>query len=228
MATIIVGCETSGEVRRRLHQRGHHVTSVDVLPADDGAVSHSAGTLGFHVQEDLFRFIAWRGYRWDAAVLHPDCTFLTCSGLHWNKNSPARAALTEKALAFVTRCWNLDIPRMVLENPQGCINTRLPFMPRPQYVQPYQFGDDASKRTGLWKRGVPDLVIDPAKRCAGRMVTYQGKLVERWANQTDSGQNRLGPSEDRWKLRSATYPGLADALVDAVCLSLGASIEKAA
>lgn len=93
-----------------------------------------------------------------------------------------------------------------MENPVGCINSRLPFMPKPQYVQPYDFGEDASKKTGLWLRGLPPLV--PTERVAGRIVN--GK--ERWANQTDSGQNNLGPSDDRWKLRSYTYQGIADAM----------------
>lgn len=81
-------------------------------------------------------------------------------------------------------------------------------MPKPQYVQPYDFGEDASKKTGLWLRGLSPLV--PTERVAGRIVN--GK--ERWANQTDSGQNNLGPSDDRWKLRSYTYQGIADAMAD--------------
>lgn len=220
MANILIGGETSGELRRECKRRGHNVYSVDLLPADDGAVSNVSGDLGFHIIGDLFHFIAVRGFRWDAAIIHPECTYLCSSGLHWNKRRPGRSLKTDAALVFVERCWKLDIPRLVLENPQGCINTRLPFMPRPQYVQPYEFGDDASKKTGFWKRCVPDLVKDPCKRVPGRLVTCNGKQVERWANQTDSGQNRLGPSEERWKDRSKTYPGIAVALVDAVCLGI--------
>jgi hypothetical protein len=77
-------------------------------------------------------------------------------------------------------------------------------------VQPYEFGDDASKKTGLTLKGLPKLKIDPEKRVPGRIVN--GK--ERWANQTDSGQNKLGPSETRAIDRARTYPGIADAFAE--------------
>ncbi len=81
-------------------------------------------------------------------------------------------------------------------------------------VQPYQFGDDASKGTCLWLKGLPRLVIDPAKRRAGRMVMHEGKLVERWSNQTNSGQNALSPSDDRGHQRAITYTGIANAMAE--------------
>lgn len=93
---------------------------------------------------------------------------------------------------------------LALENPVGCISTRI--RKPTQIIQPYQFGDDASKKTCLWLRNLPPLT--PTKYIPPRMVN--GK--PRWANQTDSGQNKLGPSEDRWKERSRTYQGIADAM----------------
>lgn len=87
-------------------------------------------------------------------------------------------------------------------------------MPKPQYFQPYEFGDDASKKTGLWLKGLPWLTINPAARIAGRWVTHNGKAVERWSNQTDSGQNKLPPSDDRGHLRAITYPGIACAMAE--------------
>lgn len=83
------------------------------------------------------------------------------------------------------------------------------YRPYDQSIQPYDFGEDASKRTCLWLTGLPLLV--PTARFPGRMVMYKGKLVERWSNQTDSGQNRLGPSETRHIERARTYPGIARA-----------------
>jgi len=140
--------------------------------------------------------------------MHPPCTFLNVAGIHWN-NRGRGWEKTEAALDFVR--WLLSRPEPhYLENPLGIISTRI--RPADQYIQPYQFGDDASKKTGLWLHGVPPLVIDPAKRVAGRKVEWRGKMVERWSNQTDSGQNRLGPSETRWKDRSLTYPGIAKAM----------------
>lgn len=103
--------------------------------------------------------------------------------------------------------WNQNhIPRIAIENPVGYMSSY--FRKPDQYIQPYEFGDDASKKTGLWLRGLPKLV--PTERVDGRIVN--GK--ERWANQTDSGQNRLAPGPERAKDRSVTYPGIADAIVD--------------
>ena len=117
------------------------------------------------------------------------------------------------ALDDVRKIMALPIKRKVIENPRGAIGSMIA---KPtQVVQPYEFGDDASKATCLWmldKDGQQDasmrLPIDPAKRVQGRIVNG----VERWANQTDTGQNRLSPGADRWKERSRTYPGIADAI----------------
>jgi hypothetical protein len=126
-------------------------------------------------------------------------------------NGRPRAELTEEALDFVRKIMALPVERIAIENPMGCISTRI--RPADQYIQPYEFGDDASKKTGLWLKNLPLLVADPKDRVQGRLVTLpNGKTVERWANQTDSGQNRLGPGEDRWKERSRTYMGIANAM----------------
>lgn len=114
------------------------------------------------------------------------------------------------ALDFVRKLLDAPIPKIALENPIGCIGTQI--RKASQIIQPYEFGDDASKRTCLWLKGVPLLIKDPAQRLPGRKVLHNGKTVERWANQTDSGQNKLGPSEDRWAERSVTYPGIATAM----------------
>lgn len=199
---VLVGCEASAVVRDAFRKLGHDAWSCDLRPCE--------GNPTWHFQMDIFECLHRRP-DWDLFIAHPDCTFLTCSGLHWNKRRPERAVLTEKALQFVWDLWqeSAHIPTC-FENPQGCINTRLPEMPRPQYIQPHQFGSDASKKTGLWLRGLPPLM--PTKRVPGRIVQWNGKEVERWANQTDSGQNRLGPSDDRWALRAETYPGVAEAM----------------
>jgi hypothetical protein len=99
---------------------------------------------------------------------------------------------------------NAPIQRIAIENPIGCISTRIR---KPnQTIQPYQFGHDASKATCLWLKNLP--LLQPTKFIEPRVVN--GK--NRWANQTDSGQNRLPPSKDRWKIRSETYSGIADAM----------------
>lgn len=190
-------------MREAFRALGHDAWSCDLLPADDGSPHH--------IQRDIFEAIHRVGF-WDLIVLHPPCTYLTVSGLHWNKKDPARALLTEEAIAFVSRLMSLYpvvTPRLALENPVGCISSRI--RKPDQIVQPYDFGDDASKKTCFWLFGLEKLPIDKSKRCNGRQVVINGKTYERWSNQTDSGQNRLAPSADRWKLRSETYSGLAEA-----------------
>lgn len=144
--------------------------------------------------------------QWDLLVAHPPCTYICSSGLHWNKRRPERAQQTEDALAFVRLLLGAPVARIALENPIGCISTRI--RPSSQTVQPWMFGHDASKSTCLWLTGLPPLA--PTNRIEPRVI--DGK--PRWANQTDSGQNRLAPSEDRWKIRSETYEGIAQAMAD--------------
>lgn len=139
-------------------------------------------------------------------VAHPPCTYLTSSGLHWNLRIPDRAKETDKALAFVSELLSAPISRIALENPIGCISSRI--RKPDQIIHPWQFGNDASKATCLWLKNLPGLT--PTEIVLPRKVN--GK--DRWANQTDSGQNRLPPSPDRWKIRSITYPGIAAAMAD--------------
>ena len=191
---VLIACEYSGAVRDAFRARGHDAMSCDLLPTDvDGP----------HYQGDVFDVI---GNGWDLMIAHPPCTYLCSSGLHWNGRVEGRAAKTEDALAFVRALFDAPIPRIAIENPVGCIGTRI--RKADQTIQPHQFGDDASKATCLWLKGLP--LLTPTDRVPGRMVN--GKA--RWANQTDSGQNRLAPSADRWKLRSATFPGIAAAMAD--------------
>ena len=198
---VLVACEFSGVVRREFQKLGHVAYSCDLLPALDGST--------WHYRCDV-RSILNNG--WDLMIAHPPCTYLASAGLHWNKKVPGRNALTEKALWFVAELMASPIPFICIENPLGCISTKI--KPFDQIVQPYEFGDDASKRTCLWLKKLPKLFTKHHERVAGRMVEYKGKQVERWSNQTDSGQNRLGPSEDRAKLRSITYPGIAKAMAE--------------
>lgn len=138
--------------------------------------------------------------RWDIMIAHPPCTYLAVSGLHWNARRPERAALTEDAIAFVMTLARAPITFKAIENPIGALSSR--WRKPDQIIQPWQFGHDASKATCLWLENLPPLT--PTHVLPG------GKSTRR-ANQTPSGQNKLGPSPDRWKLRSLTYPGIADA-----------------
>lgn len=192
---ILIGCEESGTVRDAFRARGFDAWSCDLQPTRRP---------GPHIQGDLLEVL---DDGWALAIFHPDCTYLTSSGLHWNHRVPGRAEKTEQALAFVRKLMGCPIPLWALENPVGRIGTAI--RPADQYIQPHQFGDDASKRTGLWLKGLPPLVPLPESDQAPPRIV-NGK--PRWSNQTDSGQNRLGPSETRARDRAVTYPGIAAAM----------------
>lgn len=124
--------------------------------------------------------------------------------MHWTTRGLRDPQLTEDALTFVQRLLDAPIERIALENPISVISSRI--RKPDQVINPWQFGHDASKKTCLWLKNLPLLtatsIVEP------RII--DGK--KRWGNQTDSGQNKLAPSEDRWKIRSETYLGIAEAM----------------
>ena len=188
---VLVACEFSGIVREAFAARGHDAWSCDLLPTDRP---------GKHIEGDVLGML---DDDWDLMIAHPPCTYLCSSGLHWNKRRPERATMTAAALEFVRRLLHAEIPMIALENPIGCISTAIR---RPdQIIQPWQFGHPESKSTCLWLRGLPPLLPT-------RVLPLPAG--GRWANQTPSGQNKLGPSADRWRTRSRTYQGIADAFAE--------------
>jgi hypothetical protein len=188
---VLVACEYSGRVREAFRARGHDAVSCDLIPTD---------VPGPHHEGDV-RELLDEAYRWDLLIAFPPCTYLCGSGLHWNTRRPGRAALTEEALEFVRLLMGAPVPRIALENPVGRIGTAV--RKADQIIQPWQFGHPESKTTCLWLKGLPKLV--PTN-------VLEKPASGRWANQTPTGQNKLGPSADRWKLRSLTYAGVADAM----------------
>lgn len=192
---VLIGCEQTGVIRRAFRARGIEAWSCDRLPAEDGSP--------FHIEGDCLWFAEnWEPF--DLFIVHPPCTYLASSGLHWNKRRPERAMLTEEAVDFATRCLCVAVDMVAMENPIGCLSTRI--RKPEQIIQPYQFGENASKATCLWLNGLPPLT--PTKRIDPRMI--DGK--PRWGNQTDSGQNKLTPSPTRSADRARTYQGIADAM----------------
>jgi hypothetical protein len=191
---ILIACEYSGRVRDAFIRAGHDAMSCDLLPTD---------VPGPHYQGDVTDVLH---DGWDLMVAHPPCTYLSVSGMHWTTRGLRDPQLTEDALAFVRLLLDAPIERIALENPISVISSRI--RKPDQIITPYMFGHDASKKTCLWLKNLPALT--PTVMVEPRIV--DGK--KRWGNQTDSGQNKLPPSEDRWKIRSETYQGIADAMAD--------------
>jgi hypothetical protein len=167
---------------------------------------------GHHIVGDVLNVL---NDGWDMAIFFPECTYLTVSGLFRNLKDPARARKTEDSIIFAEKLWSAPIGKIAIENPVGCLSTRSKLGKPAQTIQPYEFDEDASKRTCLWLKGLPRLRKLASQRFQGRTLEWppgSGKIVERWSNQTDSGQNKLPPSKDRAALRGYTYPGIANAM----------------
>lgn len=217
MSRWLVACEKSGVLRRALRARGIDAYSCDLEPAQDGEKR-------WHIVGDAIDTACRE--RWAGMIAHPECTYMSASGLHWNTRPGYewRAAETEKAIAFAMELWRAPIRMKILENPRGKLGAMLRNAQARYVVQPYQLGDDASKETFLWCDNIELLPINPALRAPGRLVwdSKRQDLVERWSNQTDTGQNRLPPSSDRSARRAQTYPGIAAWVADSIVAWSGA------
>lgn len=202
---------------------GVEAWTCDLLP--------SRGRPDRHLQCDVWEVAR---DRWDAALFHPMCTHLTVSAA-WAFADPdfarypgkgyhqrvkpgtltgaARREKREEELANFRRLLELPYPKAI-ENPAPSFVSDA-IRPPDQTIHPHQFGDDASKRTGLWLDRLPRIrptaFAKPRAHPAHGTDLLGDPILGRWSNQTDAGQNRLSPGEDRWLERSATYPGVARA-----------------
>jgi hypothetical protein len=188
---VLIACEYSGAVRDAFIARGHDAMSCDLLPTD---------APGPHYTGDVFDIV---GDGWDLMVAHPPCTDLAVSGA---KHFAAKRAdgRQQAALAFVRRLLAAPVPRIALENPVSIISTNI--RKPDQIIQPWMFGHEATKTTCLWLKGLPHLTPTDIVGKGARHVTKSGKSLPQWYN--------LPPSADRWKIRSATFKGIAAAMAD--------------
>ena len=143
---------------------------------------------GPHYQGDVFDII---DNGWDLMIAHPPCTHLAVSGARWFKDKQQEQA---EALEFVKRLLNANIPKIALENPISIISSKI--RKPDQIIQPWQFGHGETKATCLWLKDLP--LLKPTKIVDGR----------------ENRIHRMPPSEERWKLRSMTYQGIADAMAE--------------
>jgi hypothetical protein len=202
---VLVACEFSRIVSDRIAAYGHSVISCDIIPAESP---------GHHYIGDV-RDIVNDG--WTDMLAFPPCTFLCNSGVkHLVRNGqridPARWQSMQEGAEFFRDLGAASIERIARENSimhkyaVDIIGRR-----QDQIIQPHEFGNDASKQTCLWLNGLPVLLKDAAQYIAPRMVMWRGKLRKRWANQSPCGADSTPPSVDRWKIRSRTHAGIADA-----------------
>jgi hypothetical protein len=185
---VLIACEYSGAVRDAFRAAGHDAMSCDLLPTD---------APGPHYQGDV-RDVLQPG-RWDLMIAHPPCTHLAVSGARWFHLKQAEQA---QALDFVRLLLAAPVPRIALENPVSIISSRI--RKPDQIIQPYEHGHEATKTTCLWLKNLPPLMPTNIVGKGARHVTKSGRSLPEWYN--------LPPSADRWKLRSATFPGIARAM----------------
>ena len=185
---VLVACEYSGVVRDAFLARGHDAMSCDLLPSESP---------GPHYQGDI-RDVLDVG--WDMMIAHPPCTHLAVSGARWFKDKQVEQ---EEALNFVNLLIDHPfIDKVCLENPVSIISSRI--RKPDQIIQPFWFGHEARKTTCLWLKNLPPL--EPTNMVGeGEIVTTKsGRRLPKWYN--------LPPSEDRGKLRSRTFEGIAEAM----------------
>lgn len=191
---VLVACEYSGKVRDAFRAKGHDAMSCDILPTDvDGP----------HYQGDV-RDIINDG--WDLMVAHPPCTYLTNSGVTWLHKDPSRWAKLDEGAAFFKSLLDAPIPRIAVENPimHKYAKERIGGVKQSQVIQPWMFGHMEQKATCLWLKGLP--LLKPTKDVKAEMMALPDNERQRL--------HYLPPSEDRWKKRSETFQGIADAMAE--------------
>lgn len=186
---VLVACEFSGRVRDAFLARGHDALSCDILPTESP---------GPHYQGDVLTIL---NEGWDLMIAHPPCTYLANSGLHWNQRIPGRFQYTDRAAEFFLKLWNAPIDKIMVENPVGAMSTR--FRKPDQYIQPWEYGHPATKRTCLWLKNLPLLVP------TNILPPDQRKL-----NLTPGGHSKVGYLPYRDEIRSLTYEGWAEAFAN--------------
>ena len=215
MSKILIACEESQAVCKEFRTLGHEAYSCDILP-------QSGGHPEWHLQEDVFKVI---NQEWDLMIAFPPCTYLSVSGAKWyyhpeDKNLPIgerrphpkfpnRRHEQDLAKEFFISLYNSNIKHIAIENPVGIMNTQ--FMQPTQIIQPYMFGDEATKTTCLWLKNLPKLEPTNIVGKGERTVFASGKSHPKWY--ADALSKTKTP-EERRNLRSKTFTGIAKAMAD--------------
>lgn len=203
MAKILIACEESQTVCKAFRALCHEAYSCDIVPC-------SGGHPQWHIQGDVLEQL---NKDWDLIIAHPPCTHLSSSGQWAFTKELKDPQLREDALRFVFKIYNSKCPRIVIENPIGVISTR--FRKPGQIIHPWMFGDNASKATCLWLKGLPKLVPSVVVKPQMEYHTWvdkktsKTKRMEKWMYDI-----RTKPHKERSKLASKTFDGIANALAE--------------
>ena len=189
---ILIGCEYSGVVRDAFIALGHEAISCDLLPTDSP---------GPHYQCDVREVL---NLGWDLGIFHPSCTYMTNSGVCWLHKDPSRWAKLDEGAAFFRDMLNAPIPHIAVENPimHRYAKELIGGVRQSQVIQPWMFGHMEQKATCLWLKGLP--LLKPTNNVKEAMMLLPKRERQRL--------HYLPPSPDRWKLRSTTYSGIANAM----------------
>lgn len=190
---VLIACEFSGIVRDAFSERGHDAVSCDILPTEKP---------GQHIQDDVLLHL---DERWDMMIAHPPCTYLSYAATSvWNNKGRVWKRLD--ALNFFASLWDAPIEKICVENPAGCASPTIAKFT--QIIQPWQFGDEESKRTWLWLKNLP--LLKPTKIVKPKIYGYYKRGKKK--GMPIYGNNYLKFSEDRGHIRSKTFQGIADAM----------------
>jgi len=189
---VLIACEYSGTVRDAFLALGHDAMSCDLLPTD---------VPGNHYEGPVQDVI---GEGWDLMVAHPPCTYMTNSGVAWLHRDPTRWEKLDEAAEFFSFLINASIPRIVIENPimHKYAKERIGGVKQSQVIQPWMFGHLEQKATCLWLKNLP--LLQPTNNVKAEMMNLPDNERQRL--------HYLPPSKNRWKLRSTTYKGIAEAI----------------
>jgi hypothetical protein len=192
---VLIACEYSGRVRDAFTKKGHDATSCDLLPSDS--------TTGNHYQGDVFDLDL---SEFDLMIAHPPCTFLTNAGVCHLHKDPKRWPQLFDGAEFFKKLLDAPIPKIAIENPimHKYAKRLIGDTKQSQVVQPWMFGHTEQKATCLWLKGLP--LLTETDNVKEEMMKLPKKERERL--------HYLPPSKDRWKIRSTTYQGIADAMAD--------------
>ena len=203
---VLVACEESQAVTIAFRTRGFEAFSCDIQDC-------SGGHPEWHIKDDV---LAHLNDGWDLMIAHPPCTFLSYAATSsWS--NPGRLQERLQALEFFGKLWEAPIEHIAVENPMGCASPTI--AKYSQVIQPYYFGDGESKRTCLWLKNLPLLIHTNGHTFWEENTHTQPKIYGYYKRGKKEGcpiygNNYLKFSDDRGKIRSKTYPGIANAMAE--------------